>query len=268
MSDVLSHDDLRRLAKERRFAATEDRMQLTAELAILSDEAEHYDEVCERAAPLFSVHTGGGCVVGLLSDDGRTLTPLGIFHPDPEAHAALSQLAGEAFTPLDGVEDAVLREGRGRLVEMTPELFAVRPGVPEYIAITGHRDAAVVPLRTRGRTIGVLWQSADRALDDDDIRFLTNVGSRLAVTVDSLRLAEGDRTAAPARVSGPAAVLTAREREILVLIADGLTSREIAEQLVVSTRTIEWHRARMQAKLDVSGRAELTRVARESGLQS
>ena len=51
--------------------------------------------------------------------------------------------------------------------------------------------------------------------------------------------------------------LTDREREIATLAAQGLTSRAIAEQLVVSTRTIENHLQRVYMKLGVNGRAEL-----------
>lgn len=265
---TMGQEELRRRASERRYAATEDRLQLAAEIALLVDEAEQYDEVLEDAAPLVAAHIGGGCVIGVLSDDGATLTPIGLDHPDAEARAALGQLAGVPFTPLGGVEDAVLRDGRGFTVELTAELAAERPGVAEYIEVTGDREAVLVPMRTRGRSIGVLWASSGGTLDDEDVFFLTTVASRLALAVDHLRLAAGDRAVQAPPSDGPASVLTAREREILALIADGMTSREIAEQLVVSIRTVEWHRARIQAKLGVSGRAELTRAAHESGLGS
>jgi two-component system response regulator NreC len=55
--------------------------------------------------------------------------------------------------------------------------------------------------------------------------------------------------------------LTRREREILRLLALGHTNGEIADQLFLSQRTIETHRASIQRKLDLSTRAELTRYA-------
>jgi two-component system response regulator NreC len=60
--------------------------------------------------------------------------------------------------------------------------------------------------------------------------------------------------------------LTPREQEILRLLALGHTNGEIAEQLFLSRRTIETHRASIQRKLDLSTRAELTRYAIEHKL--
>jgi DNA-binding NarL/FixJ family response regulator len=54
--------------------------------------------------------------------------------------------------------------------------------------------------------------------------------------------------------------LTGREREIAELAAAGRTNREIAEQLVLSTRTIEAHLRNVYAKLGVRSRIELTRA--------
>ena len=60
--------------------------------------------------------------------------------------------------------------------------------------------------------------------------------------------------------------LTPREQEVLPLLALGHTNAEIAEQLFLSRRTIETHRANIQRKLDLSTRAELTRYAIEHKL--
>jgi two-component system response regulator NreC len=60
--------------------------------------------------------------------------------------------------------------------------------------------------------------------------------------------------------------LTDREREVLRLIALGHTNAEIAEQLFLSVRTVESHRAHIQQKLRLGTRAELVRYALDSGL--
>ena len=62
--------------------------------------------------------------------------------------------------------------------------------------------------------------------------------------------------------------LTEREREILALIADGLTNRQIAEQLVVSVKTVETHRTNLMQKLDLHDRTELVKYAIRKGLIS
>jgi DNA-binding NarL/FixJ family response regulator len=60
--------------------------------------------------------------------------------------------------------------------------------------------------------------------------------------------------------------LTERETEIVKLIAEGHTSREIAELLVISERTVERHRENILDKLDMRDRVELTRYAIRRGL--
>jgi len=60
--------------------------------------------------------------------------------------------------------------------------------------------------------------------------------------------------------------LSDRETEIVKLIALGHTNGEIADQLFVSIRTVESHRANIQSKLKLSGRAELVRYALDQGL--
>ena len=60
--------------------------------------------------------------------------------------------------------------------------------------------------------------------------------------------------------------LTDREQEILKLVAEGNTTKEIADLLVISPKTVERHRANVLAKLGLRDRLELTRYAIRSGL--
>ncbi len=62
--------------------------------------------------------------------------------------------------------------------------------------------------------------------------------------------------------------LTAREREVLVRVADGRTSRDIAEEFGISHRTVETHRESLMKKLDIHSVAGLTRFALEAGLSA
>ena len=62
--------------------------------------------------------------------------------------------------------------------------------------------------------------------------------------------------------------LTAREREILKLIADGNTGREIADMLFLSLKTVLGHRTRIMEKLDIHNRTELIKYAMRKGLVS
>jgi two-component system response regulator NreC len=60
--------------------------------------------------------------------------------------------------------------------------------------------------------------------------------------------------------------LTEREREVLKLIADGLSNQEVADRLVISVKTVERHRANILAKLNLHSRTELVKYAIRKGL--
>jgi DNA-binding NarL/FixJ family response regulator len=61
-------------------------------------------------------------------------------------------------------------------------------------------------------------------------------------------------------------VLSERERQVLTLIAEGLSSKEIAKELGVSLKTIESHRANLMDKLDIHKVSGLVRFAIRVGL--
>jgi DNA-binding NarL/FixJ family response regulator len=76
-----------------------------------------------------------------------------------------------------------------------------------------------------------------------------------------------ENTSADTEVKRPAAVtLTHREVEVLRLIAQGYSNRQIATQLTISVRTVESHRANLMAKLNLHSRVELVRYAAGHGL--
>ncbi|WP_377641850.1 response regulator [Oryzobacter terrae] len=64
----------------------------------------------------------------------------------------------------------------------------------------------------------------------------------------------------------PRSVLTSREEEVVKLIAEGHSSKEIATALVIALKTVERHRANVLAKLGMRDRTELTRYAIRAGL--
>ena len=68
--------------------------------------------------------------------------------------------------------------------------------------------------------------------------------------------------------NSPAASLTAREREVLQLIAEGLKTKDIAARIHVSIKTVETHRQQIMRKLNARSVAELTKIALREGITS
>ena len=64
----------------------------------------------------------------------------------------------------------------------------------------------------------------------------------------------------------PSDALTAREREILKLVAEGRTSRDIADLLSISVKTVLGHRTKLMEKLDIHNRTELVKYAIRKGI--
>ena len=84
-------------------------------------------------------------------------------------------------------------------------------------------------------------------------------GAKTPLIEEYLRRAHNDQAL-------PEEPLTPREREVVKLIAEGYSGREIAEALVISEKTVERHRANVLEKLGMHDRVELTRYAIRSGL--
>lgn len=105
---------------------------------------------------------------------------------------------------------------------------------------------------------------------DDIVRAIRTVAAGDALIQPSItrRLIETfvDTRRREARTSEELAVLTDREREILTMVARGMTNQDIADELVISPATVKTHIARIMGKLDCHDRAQLVVAAYESGL--
>ncbi|MGZ4598145.1 MAG: helix-turn-helix domain-containing protein, partial [Actinomycetes bacterium] len=87
--------------------------------------------------------------------------------------------------------------------------------------------------------------------------------------LSELRVLGGPAVAAPARATSRRdEPLTAREQEVLELVAQGRSNREIAGQLFISAKTVSVHVSNILAKLGAGGRTEAVAVARRRGLLS
>jgi len=149
-----------------------------------------------------------------------------------------------------GVPDRAAVAAIGRLRERAPET--------QVVVLTSEREAASAsPVISAG---ALAFVAKEAVLTDlpPAIRAAAR-GERFI----SARMETGLRASARARGQDR---LTARETEVLRLIALGHTSVEIAQALHLSPRTVETHRARIHKKLALATRAELVRYALRRGM--
>ena len=120
-------------------------------------------------------------------------------------------------------------------------LSAIKSGATGYVPKRALGSELISAIRAVYRGDSVLYPSAAAALIED---------YRLRAEADPY-----DR-------------LTAREREILKLIAEGHTSQKIADMLVISLKTVLGHRTKIMQKMDIHNRTELIKYAMRKGLIS
>jgi DNA-binding NarL/FixJ family response regulator len=135
----------------------------------------------------------------------------------------------------------------------------------KVIALSMHSDRRFVLEILRAGASGYLLK--DGAFEElvDAILAVVSGHTFLSTNVNDLvvrdyiaHLARAERTAF--------SVLTSREREVLQLMAEGKTTKEIAAQLHLSVKTIETHRQQVMEKLNLHSIAELTKYAIREGL--
>ncbi|MBF4161285.1 helix-turn-helix transcriptional regulator [Nocardioides acrostichi] len=120
----------------------------------------------------------------------------------------------------------------------------------------------------RVRLAEVLRASGDTAGAREQVALARAIAERLGASVllAALRASSGRAPRAASGSHPGPAPLTARESEVLALVAAGRTNGEIAAQLFISTKTASVHVSNILAKLGVSGRTEAAAVARRRGL--
>jgi DNA-binding NarL/FixJ family response regulator len=165
---------------------------------------------------------------------------------DEDIHLAILDISMPRMTGLQAARELSHRRPALRLLMLSMydnEQFlfeALRAGASGYVLKSGAADDIVEACRAAMRGESFLYPSAVSTL----VR-------------NFLERADEDRDYDP---------LTPRELEVLKLIAEGKTSREIAELLVLSIKTVERHRADILHRLGMRDRVDLTRYAIRRGL--
>lgn len=263
-----------------------DRAEAFARVATLVTHGRYEDWVDTVAAMLAEMYSSVA-MVGLIAPDGDSIHPLGLHHPDGELRGLLQDLFGVPIERSGGVIGQAVEERRGVVAVMTPEeLVELRPAAAGLVARYPLSQILSVPLFRGEHLLGALWlarATGEPAFEREDVAFVESVGGVLALAIENAFLEEALKQAAGRRRPELAwrrrpdeeggerrratpADLSDREQHILRMLADGHTNRAVGEDLGLSTRTVEWHRQRIQWKLGATSRAELVTAARTAGL--
>lgn len=180
------------------------------------------------------------------------------------------EVVGEAKTGREAVEEAR---------RLKPDVVVMDVSMPEMNGIEGtrqicdemkhtrvlalsmHKDAVYVREILRAGARGYLLKDSE---DDDLVRAIRCVQRGEAF----LSPAISDAVLSDYRkhVSNPVDLLTSREREILTMVADGKTNKEIANALNLSVYTVESHRGSVMEKLNLHNAGDIVRFALRNGL--
>ncbi|MGO1069345.1 response regulator [Lysobacter sp. CA199] len=193
---------------------------------------------------LVNLLRGGGIdVVAEAADGVETLRLAQALRPD----VVVTDLSMPRLSGLEVIRRLFESQPEARVLVLTMHqedeyvLQAVRAGATGYMVKDSPAAELIAAVRSVHAGKGYFGPQAARAL------------------AEQLRHPERD-------LGDPYGRLTAREREVFHLIAEGLTTKEIARQLAISVKTAENHRGRVLEKLGVRNTAELVRYALRKGL--
>lgn len=138
-------------------------------------------------------------------------------------------------------------------------------GAPEtrVLVLTMHEDSAMVQAYLRAGALGYIIKRAAESELIDAIYALSRGGMYVhPALLRSLITPQ----AAPAPTPAEPETLSAREVEVLRLIAQGYTNRQVAAALNLSVRTVETHRSNIMDKLNLRSRVDLVQFAARHGI--
>jgi two-component system, NarL family, response regulator NreC len=185
------------------------------------------------------------------------------------------EVVGEAATSDDALRlvtqlcpDIVLMDismpgPAGNGIEVTRRMREIAPAA-RVLILTMHEDKGLLREAVKAGASGYILKRAAEAELKGAID--TVAGGDLYIHPSMVRALIAEATPAPVVRKVDAEGLSPREMDILRLIVQGYTNHQMADELNISVRTVESHRANLMSKLNVRSRVELVRYARSRGL--
>jgi DNA-binding NarL/FixJ family response regulator len=185
-------------------------------------------------------------------------------------HADL-EIAGEALTADEVVEkvsqipvDVVILDISMPGIKATEVIKRIGKSHPKIkiLVLTAHGDKGTIMAVLKAGAHGYVLKEEDPYVVPEAIRALLKGKNWVSPTVATLmvgRIREG-------KVSANSGFLTERECEVIKLIADGLTNKDIASRIHMADRTVEFHVSNIYEKLGVNNRASAVCRAKEHGI--
>ena len=181
------------------------------------------------------------------------------------------EVVGEARNGQQAVEQCATHQPDVVLMDMVMPVMdgptatrLIREQFPQVqvVALTSFDEEEIVHRAIEAGAVGYLYKDVE---EDELIGAIRSAREGRPVLAPEAMKALMDRTVAP--VESPAVEpLTKREREVLSLVAQGMTNPQIAEQLVISTSTVQFHVHNILGKLGVGTRTEAVAMAIQSKL--
>lgn len=152
-------------------------------------------------------------------------------------------------------------------MEATRQLISEMQGL-NVIALSMHRESRFVVGMLEAGAKGYLLKDCDFEELIQAIRTVAKGRTYLSPEISDIVVEGLVNSLEQGRLPSPTSSLTPREREVMQLLAEGFGTREIAERLYVSVKTVESHRQNIMQKLNLKSLPELTKFALREGITS
>ena len=150
-------------------------------------------------------------------------------------------------------------------IDATKRILAIAPDL-RILCLSMHNESRLVIEMLRVGCTGFIHKDSAFDVLADAIRTVYDGNTYIGQNINTKEVSHYLKNPDAYTDNMTASILTSREREIVQLVAEGKSSKEIARLLHISPYTVTTHRQRISEKLEISGTADLTRYAIREGL--